>query len=142
VQLIKVASDIAYIQAIPGIEYICGVDLSTGIAAKNGDSSAACVCHYDPISGRSIVDDVIVIDPPNSADGAIKQICEFIRPFNIIEVYGDRVGMGFSQGAFLDGGVQKYNYEDTAHVSCPPRQSATGSQGSRVRRRCCPRKTR
>ena len=85
----------------PHAAFVAAVDMSSGLGA---DSAAVAVSHYDPGRNQSLLDAVLEIRPPFKAIEAIEAIANFLRPFQIHTVYGDRIGNYYS-GDFASKGL-------------------------------------
>ena len=88
-QIMELVEEISRRDPEPYAEYVAAVDMSSGLGK---DLAAAAVSHYDPVRNQSLLDGVIEIRPPFKANEAIEQIRNFLMPYLIHTVYGDRIG--------------------------------------------------
>ena len=108
----------------PYAEYVAAVDMSSGLGQ---DSAAAAVSHYDPVRNQSLLDGAIEIRPPFKANEAIEQIRNFLIPYQIHTIYGDRIGNYYS-GDFTAKGLTYSTMVDAIQFHAKPR----------IIWRCCP----
>jgi hypothetical protein len=83
--------------------YVAFADCATGMG---GDSYAACVSHYEPDRGKVVLDAIFEAKPPFDAWNVVGQICQFVQPFRVTKIYGDRHSIGFNATAFMRHGVE------------------------------------
>jgi hypothetical protein len=60
--------------------YTAAFDPASGIAAKNGDSSACAITYYDRSRGKIVVANTLHIAPPFDALQTVRQVAEFVNP--------------------------------------------------------------
>jgi hypothetical protein len=98
---------------VAGTSYVCFVDGASG-GRTNADRFAVAVAHAD--SGRVVLDAVCWWTPPFSTKAVIEQLAEYVKPYGITAVSGDRFGTGFVQQSFADHQL-KYVETDAQHTA-------------------------
>ncbi len=100
--------------------YVAACDFASGIAKSNGDAAACVISYYDRILRKIVIANTLHVRPPFDALNVVMQIIDFVRPYNITRIYGDKRFMGFCEGAFLraSGGAADLHQRRCQTESC------------------------